>query len=111
MSKFLGISYNKWHGVLGFLIQVIGISTSGWWLHADLLQVQFILAIAATTLFNSQLQLTNEWFQLTSKNLIKNYGSLKNAQANSKDDMKWWLLGILGGTFFSVIVLILIDKL
>lgn len=111
MSTFLGIKFNHWHGVLAGLIQVVGINTSFWWLRTDMLQFQFILAISISTLFNSLLQLTNEWFQLTSKNVLKNYGSYKNAIANSRDDMKWWVLGLIGGTFLGVIIFTVIDKL
>jgi len=111
MSTWLGIKFNKWHGIFGALIQVVGISTSGWWISTELLQLQFILAIGVTTLFNSQLQLTNEWLQLTSKKAPDNYRTWKNARANSRDDMKWWILGWIGGNFLGIIILTLIDKL
>lgn len=109
--SFLGISYNKWHGIFGALIQVAGIVSSIWWLKAESLQVHFIYAIAWTTAINMLLQLWNEWFQLTSNKAPVKYNTWKNARANSRDDMKWWILGWIGGTFLGVIILTLIDKL
>lgn len=111
MSKFLGIAYNLWHGIFGALIQVVAIATSYWWLKTDSLQVQFIYAITWSTLINFSLQAGNEAFQFLDRNIVKNYGSLENAQANSKDDWKWWILGWFGGNLLGVAIFITIDKL
>jgi hypothetical protein len=108
--SFLGISYNKWHGVLGALVSLVGIVSSIWWLKVDSLQAHFILAVAISTVINMLLQLWNEWLQLTSEKGPSNYGTWKNARKNSRDDMKWWILGWVGGTFAGVIVLTVIDK-
>ena len=108
---FWGISYNKWHGVLGALVSVVGIVSSLWWLKTESLQAHFILAIAIATVINILLQLGNEWLQLTSDKAPENYRTWKNARANSRDDMKWWMLGWLGGTFLGIVILTLIDKL
>ena len=109
--SFLGISYNKWHGVLGAFVQISIIVTSFWWLKAESLQVHFISAVVFATVINMLLQLWNEWLQLTSNSAPDNYTTWKNARANSRDDMKWWILGWIGGTFLGVIVLTVIDKL
>jgi hypothetical protein len=111
MSSFLGIAYNKWHGVLGALVSFAGIISSIWWLDVESLQAHFLLAVAISTVINMLLQLWNEWFQLTSEDAPGAYQTWKNARANSRDDMKWWILGWVGGTFVGVIVLTLIDKL
>jgi hypothetical protein len=111
MSTFLGIAYNKWHGIFGALIQIVGITTSFWWLKTDLLQVQMYAAITISTFINLLLQSMNEAFQFLDENIVKNYGSLENAQANSRDDWKWWLLGLIGGSFLGVIIFVVIDKI
>jgi hypothetical protein len=111
MSTWLGIKYNLWHGIFGALIQVVVIVSSYWWSTANSLQAQMLSAIGLSTLFNFALQAGNEAFQLKSPNVIKNYGSWENAQANSRDDWKWWLLGTISGTFLGVIIFVFIDKI
>jgi len=108
--SFLGISYNKWHGVLSAFIMVTGIVTSIWWLKTESLQAHFLIAVSLSSVVDMLLQLWNEWIQLVSNKAPEKYRTWKNARANSRDDMKWWILGWIGGTFVGVIALTVIDK-
>ena len=96
--------------VLSFAITFFGILSSIWWLDVSPLQLHFILAAAISNVVAMLLQLWNEWIQLTSKNVIEEYGLFENAQINSKKDMKWYFIGSFAGTFLGVIGLTILDK-
>jgi len=106
MSKFLGIEYNMWHGVIPAIVMPVVMVLSVIKFGAS--QLTFLLAIAALTVFLLMLQGVNESFQSLSKTIFEDYGSYESFQDNSRDDWMWFLIGwnfgtILSGLFFALI--------
>lgn len=106
---FLGISYNKWHGVIPLIIMFLSLTLIP--LIVGHSQASFLSIWAGALIVLWMLQGVNESWQFLSKDLIKTYKSLKNAQANSKDDWKWFIMGCAAGTFLGFIGFTLVDKL
>lgn len=106
---FLGISYNKWHGVIPAVVMLLALTLIPIWMGHS--QATFLLVFFSASITLWMLQGVNESWQAISKDLIKNYKSLKNFQTNSKDDWKWFIMGWLAGSFLGFIGFTLVDKL
>ncbi len=104
MSKWLGVAYNKWHGIFSALVMVIAIGCSGFYLEFDSLQVQFLLALLIGLVASFALQAGNESKQALSKTIVQDYGSYENFQKNSRDDWRWWVIGVVAGTIIGGIL-------
>jgi len=109
MSTFLGIKYNQWHGVIPFVCMFLALTVIPIFVGHS--QSSFLLIMLSTSLVMWMLQGVNESWQAISKDLIKNYKSLKNFQTNSRDDWKWFIVGWIAGSFVGLIGFSLVDKL
>jgi len=109
MGTTLGINDDKWHGIIPAVVMFLALTLLPIWMGHT--QTTFILTVGVGFFFLSWLQLVNENLQFISKNLIKNYGSLKNAQKNSKNDWKWFFVGFFAGIFLGFLGFTLVDKL
>lgn len=102
MKKFLGISYNKWHGILAF-IAVCGVSV----LAFSLFNSQWPEALGFTSvgawivgiIFADWLNVRNEFIQMHAKDTVSIYGSYHDFIWDSKQDTKWFWRGVLISAF------------
>ena len=108
MIKFLGIAYNKWHGIISALIMIAAVVSAGF--IADFSRLSLLVAILGGTLLAVALQGVNESVQALDKDVEKKYGSCKVFQENSRDDWGWFIRGWILGTILSVILFVLFDK-
>jgi len=108
MSTFLGIGYDLWHGIFGALIMVVSIVVCS--ILIGFTQAGMLLGVGVGVFVGLLLQSLNESMQAISSTLLKDYGSLKNFQANSRRDWKYWMLGTFVGALIGVLIFILIDK-
>jgi len=118
---FLGIEYNKWHCILA-VIGVVGLFVIGFidvfmplrnvWEENGLSGFVLGAIYGVSVLFVLALQGTNESVQALDDELVQKYGSYENFQKNSRDDWKWFVLGVGIGSvligFFLTIVLFVI---
>jgi len=109
MGVTLGINDDKWHGIIPAVIMFLALLLLPIWFGHT--QGVFLTIVGLGVFSLSWLQLVNENLQFISKDLIKNYKSLKNAQANSKKDWKWFIVGFFAGTFLGFIGFSIVDKL
>ena len=109
MSTFLGIKYNMWHGVIPAVLfpLVMGISVA----MNGASQLTFVLTWAYSSVVLFMLQGVNEAWQLIRGDVEKEYGSWENAQANSKDDWKWFFIGYGTGLGLAAAIFIILDKM
>jgi len=108
MSKFLGIAYNKWHGIISALIMGVAVVLAGF--VDEFSQLSLLVGILGGSLLAIALQGVNESIQALDKDVEKKYGSYKAFQDNSRDDWGWFIKGWIIGTISSVIVFVFFDK-
>ncbi len=97
---FLGIEYNKWHGILAVIAVFLA------FVFFDLIMggilrtavgpaAAFLLLMALGILSALFLHNWNEAHQAIDPKLLDKYGSLARFQSDSRDDWKWFWRGIL----------------
>ena len=95
MGVTLGINDDYWHAIIAAFIYVAVGTIYFIWLGVNGLafRLTFILAVPIIMF----LQAMNESMEAISPNLIKNYKSLKNFQANSRKDWRMVIIGTVLG--------------
>ena len=103
---YLGISYDKWHGILANL--TVGAVTIFSWYLLDIKNpsLNLIVSVLLGTIIAHHLQSWNESKQAIDPKLVKKYGSLENFQNNSKKDWKYFWYGTLSGWVIPIIIII-----
>ncbi len=101
-SKFLGISYDIWHGILAVLVTVLAF-IGGWYflLHFSVLDEngRFFIALLLAMGISHHLQAYNESRQLLDPWVKQKYGSWQAFQANSYRDWRYFYAGWLLSPF------------
>lgn len=78
---------NYWHGIIPFTILTVCVA---FWGNEFRIMAELVLCLAF-------LQFFNEWKQAVHERVIDYYGSWRNFQYNSKDDVKYYVIGTLAG--------------
>ena len=100
MSTFLGVNYDKWHGIGAFGGSIIAFLILYWlipWDSNPALQVLIPIVLSALTMFG--FQLANESYQ--KEHWEGNYRSYEAFEANSRRDWKFFWYGIFAGQFIN----------
>jgi len=94
---FLGIPYNKWHGIISFIVQVVMfVSLAFLFPEADQLMgpgLAFLLFQIIAFLIAHHLQSWNEARQAIDPWLPEKYGDYERFQIDSRDDWRYFYLG------------------
>jgi len=103
--SFLGIDYDKWHGIIAFgLVLILMIIISLWLPFSK--QESYLIAVIISSFFVFFLQALNESIQALDSDIEFKYGSWKNFQQNSRKDwaytIKGWSLGLFFGTLIFI---------
>jgi len=100
MSTFLGVDYDKWHGILSFLGSIAAFLILYWlvpWDDNPALQVLIPMVLSAGTMFG--FQIANESYQR--EHWEGNYASLEHFETDSRLDWRYFWYGIFAGQFIN----------
>jgi hypothetical protein len=104
---FLGISYDKWHGILAVIAVLIFFLLIYFFIIPCFelsvfpgVLIAWLSAVAGT----HYLQSATEIYQALDRDIEKKYGSYQNFQENSRKDYKWFWLGISVSWIIPIIV-------
>ncbi len=100
---FLGIPFDYWHIIIPVVTLVVLIPII--FLNVKKKCGFMLLAIMLLTL--SLLQFWNEWAQIPNYHL---YGTIQDFLANSRNDIKLFVIGMFGGSFLGFLIYSLIER-
>ena len=106
---FLGIPYNKWHGILAFAGIVVLFILFLFFLFPSLAKIAgfggaLLICFLFPLLIVDWLQSRNEAYQAIDPKCEEKYGSYDNFVVNSQDDWHWYYRGGLIGVGFNMII-------
>jgi len=109
MGKTLGINDDYWHAIIACTIYVAVGTIYFIWLGVNGLAYRLTLVVSIFIIMF--LQAMNEAMEAISPKLIKNYGSLKNFQANSRKDWRMVIIGTVVGLVLVSIFVVIYTKI